>query len=278
MRIVDTLVTSEDPIPDGVPNPIHETEGADAAGYAGALVSGIRTYGWAADTITKALGETWRESGWVDYSLRRPLFADEVLNIILEEDNDHWSISCVAGEDEKRVVLDGTAGLGNAAWLDELEPPEPGVMQPQPESLPTYDLDHVPLRQPLNPLTVHLSSERSRLLVAQDLGLDTPHYISEDVEPAFVHPYFLSGRMSPLTRHNFVYGPTIHARSQIQHKREARADQDITVSAQIVDAYDRKGHWYQVLDGIVTDGEGDVALIRHHTIFRPRPAQQSAKK
>ncbi len=278
MRIVDTLVTSEDPIPDGVPNPIHETEGADAAGYAGALVSGIRTYGWAADTITKALGETWPESGWVDYSLRRPLFADEVLNIILEEDNDHWSISCVAGEDEKRVVLDGTAGLGNAAWLDELEPPEPGVMQPQPESLPTYDLDHVPLRQPLNPLTVHLSSERSRLLVAQDLGLDTPHYISEDVEPAFVHPYFLSGRMSPLTRHNFVYGPTIHARSQIQHKREARADQDITVSAQIVDAYDRKGHWYQVLDGIVTDGEGDVALIRHHTIFRPRPAQQSAKK
>lgn len=278
MRIVDTLVTSEDPIPDGVPNPIHETEGADAAGYAGALVSGIRTYGWAADTITKALGETWPESGWVDYSLRRPLFADEVLNIILEEDNDHWSISCVAGKDEKRVVLDGTAGLGNAAWLDELEPPEPGVMQPQPESLPTYDLDHVPLRQPLNPLTVHLSSERSRLLVAQDLGLDTPHYISEDVEPAFVHPYFLSGRMSPLTRHNFVYGPTIHARSQIQHKREARADQDITVSAQIVDAYDRKGHWYQVLDGIVTDGEGDVALIRHHTIFRPRPAQQSAKK
>ena len=273
MRIVDTLVTSEDPIPDGVPNPIHEAEGADAAGYAGALVSGIRTYGWAADTITKALGETWLQSGWVDYSLRRPLFADEVLNVVVEEQGDHWSISCVAGEEESRVVLDGTAGLGDAAWLGELEPPEPGTMQPQPESLSTYDLDHVPLRQPLNPLTVHLGSEESRLLVAKDLGLDTPHYISEDIDPAFVHPYFLSGRMSPLTRHNFVYGPTIHVRSQIQHKREATSDQDITVSAQIVDAYDRKGHWYQVLDGIVTDSEGEVALIRHHTIFRPRPAQ-----
>ena len=271
-RFIDTLVTSEDPIPDGVPNPIHEAEGADAAGYAGALVSGIRTYGWAANTITKALGKDWLESGWIDYSLRRPLFADEVLNIIVEEQDSHWSLSCIAGEEEKRVVLVGTAGPGNAVWLNEFEPPEPGTMRPQPDSLPTYDLDHVPLRQPLNPLTVHLSSEQSRLLVAKDLGLDTSHYVSEDINPAFVHPYFLSGRMSPLTRHNFVYGPTIHVRSQIQHKGEARADQDITVSAQIVDAYDRKGHWYQVLDGIVTDSEGEVALIRHHNIFRPRPA------
>jgi hypothetical protein len=271
-RFIDTLVTSEDPIPDGVPNPIHESAGADAAGYAGALVSGIRTYGWAANTITKALGKEWLESGWIDYSLRRPLFADEVLNIMVEQQDNHWSLSCIAGEEKKRVVLVGTAGLGNAVWLDELEPPKPGTMQPQPASLPSYDLDHVPLRQPLNPLTVHLSSEQSRLLVAKDLGLDTSHYVSEDINPAFVHPYFLSGRMSPLTRHNFVYGPTIHVRSQIQHKCESRADQEITVSAQIVDAYDRKGHWYQVLDGIVTDSEGEVALIRHHNIFRPRPA------
>ena len=76
--------------------------------------------------------------------------------------------------------------------------------------------------------------------------------------------------MAPLTRHNFTYGPTIHVRSQIQHVREARADAAFVVGAQIVDAYERNGHWYQVLDGIVSDDHGVLAMLRHHTIFRPR--------
>jgi hypothetical protein len=270
MRFSETIVTTQDPPPDGVPNPIHETEGADAAGYAGALVSGVRTYGWVADTITKVLGEGWLERSWVDFSLRRPLFADELLNIVIEQVDDHWSISCSVGEDEERIVLDGTAGIGDAAWLHEFNAPAPAPMQDQPDTLPSYDLEHVPLHQPLNPLTVHVSSDMARKLVAEDLGLNTAHYLREDAGSAFIHPYFLAARMSPITRHNFVYGPTIHARSQIQHRREARADQDITVGAQIVDAYDRKGHWYQVLDGIVTDSDGTIALIRHHSIFRPR--------
>ena len=75
--------------------------------------------------------------------------------------------------------------------------------------------------------------------------------------------------MAPLTRHNFTYGPTIHVRSQIQHLAEAKADNEITVGAQIVDAYERD-HWYQVLDGIVSQQQQEIARIRHHTIFRPR--------
>jgi hypothetical protein len=268
-RFINSIVATEDPPPDGVPNPIHATDGADAAGYSGALVAGVRTYGWAADTVTQALGEAWLDSGWIDYSLRRPLFAGELLNIQVERDGDHWSVSCSAGA-EKRIVLDGFAGLGEAAWLDELEPPAPAPAKAQPETLPGYDLDHVPFRQPLNPLTVYVSSDAARAMVSQDLGLKTMRYVNEQDTPSFIHPYFLAARMAPLTRHNFVYGPTIHVRSQIQHRREAQADRDITVRAQIVDAYDRNDHWYQVLDGGVTDERGELALIRHHTIFRPR--------
>ena len=77
-------------------------------------------------------------------------------------------------------------------------------------------------------------------------------------------------RIAPLTRHNFTYGPTIHVRSQIQHLRESRSDRTITVGARIVDAYDCNDHWYQVLDGVVTDDDGELCRIRHHTIFRPR--------
>ena len=81
--------------------------------------------------------------------------------------------------------------------------------------------------------------------------------------------------MAPLTRHNFTYGPTIHVRTQIQHRGPARAEQEVVVGARIVEVYDRKDHWYQVLDGLVvgdggTPGCPELARIRHHSIFRPR--------
>ncbi|MFP6809302.1 MAG: hypothetical protein VB957_19270 [Pseudomonadales bacterium] len=267
-RFVDSVVTTADPPPSGVPNPIHATDGADAAGYAGALVAGVRTYGWLVDTVLKALGENWLNNGWIDYSLRRPLYAGEVLEIVVEHVDGTWLITCSAG-DEKRTVLDGTAGLGNAPWLGELEPPKSTAPLDKRESLPGYDLDNVPIRQPLNPLKVYVSSDTAKKMVAEDLGLNTARYLDSKT-PAPIHPYFLAGRIAPLTRHNFVYGPTIHVRSQIQHRREALADQEITVGAQIVDAYEKKDNWYQVLDGTVTDSAGEIALIRHHTIFRPR--------
>jgi len=269
-RFVNSVVATADPPPSGVPNPIHAADGADAAGYTGALVAGVRTYGWAVDTIRNALGDIWLDSGWIDYTLRRPLFAGEVLTIVVEQIGGSWSLTCSAGEEPERIVMDGFVGLGDADWLNELEPPQHAQMAEQPEVLPRYDLDHVPLRQPLNPLTVYVSSNAARKMVAEDLGLDSSRYLAANNKPSFIHPYFLAGRMAPLTRHNFVYGPTIHVRSQIQHRREARADQEITVGAQIVDAYDARGHWYQVLDGRVTDTAGEIALIRHHTIFRPR--------
>ena len=55
----------------------------------------------------------------------------------------------------------------------------------------------------------------------------------------------------------------------------ARADQEVVVGARIVEVYDRKDHWYQVLDGLVVGGGGapgsaELARIRHHSIFRPR--------
>ena len=45
----------------------------------------------------------------------------------------------------------------------------------------------------------------------------------------------------------------------------------IIIGAHIVQAYERKGHWYQILDGMVTgEGNRELARLRHTTIFRPR--------
>ncbi len=313
--IVGQVVATPDPPPTGIRNPIHDADGAGGAGYAGALVAGVRTYGWAAQTIVAALGPAWLDTGWADISLRRPLFAGERVTITLtpppsrdgdaaraddaetDGSTDAWGVTCRAEpavtdggttvdgstSGEARVVLDGHAGLGDAPWYGEIAPPPPAPGHEPPEIRPTYDLRSVPIGEPLRPLAAYVKADAARQLLTDDLGLTDPRELAPylDDEPPRVHPYFLAGRMAPLTRHNFTYGPTIHVRTQIQHRAAVRADRKVTVGAAIVDAYDRNDHWYQVLDGIVTadtrtadDGTTEagttLAVIRHHTIFRPR--------
>lgn len=267
----EVVLTTADPPPKGVPNPIHDGEGAAAAGYSGALVAGVRTYGWAVQVISRAIGEEWYDSGWVDFQLRRPLFAGEDLQIEVQPDGSQWTLRCwVDGPEGERVVLDGSAGLGEAEWLSELNPPASAAAAEAPAEKPGYTLDTIPLREPLTPLGAYVTGTAALDMVKQDLriaGSAVDRYTGENAQ---VHPYFLAGRMAPLTRHNFTYGPTIHVRSQIQHLRSPAADREFVVGAQIVDAYERKGHAYQVLDGVVTDDTGEVCRIRHHTIFKPR--------
>ncbi len=269
-----TYIATPDPPPTGVRNPIHDSDGADAAGYAGALVAGVRTYGWTALTLQEELGAEWLGDGWVDFTLRRPLYAAESLAIELAASENRCQFEGFAGNGEdSRVVIEGQAGLGKASWYGVLDPPgDEGFVDRALSSnpLPSYSLDTVPLRQPLAPLSAYVNASAARRMVSEDLGVDVDFYEVNDKRLQPVHPYFLAARIAPLTRHNFTYGPTIHVRSQIQHLRPAYAERTFTVGAQIVDAYDRKGHWYQVLDGSVRDDEGEVARIRHHTIFSPR--------
>ncbi|MCP3993211.1 MAG: MaoC family dehydratase [Actinomycetia bacterium] len=276
--VVEKRVATPDPPPTGIPNPIHDAEGADDAGYAGALVAGVRTYGWAAHTIAKALGHSWLASGWVDFSLRRPLFAGEELTTTVSDPapgaDGPWPVECIGrGQGGERVVLDGEAGLGPAPWASQLDPPPPTPGVDPPAVRPTYDLTTIPFHEPLHPLRVHVTAEAARRLITDDLGLDIDDQRHQGPGPTAVPipPHYLAGRMAPLTRHNFTYGPTIHVRSQIQHRAIPRPGQDITVGARFVDAYARNDHWYQVLDGLVSGNiDGELALIRHHTIFRPR--------
>lgn len=260
------VVATPDPPPSGVPNPVHSAEGAAAAGYAGALVAGIRIYGWAAEVVVERLGAAWLESGWADVTLRRPLFAGEEVTVTVGAPGDAVGEGCaVEVRTADRVVLDGRVGSGTAVWASSIAPPAFAPAEDPPAVRPGYDLVSAPIGVPLRPLGVTVDERAARRLATADLGLE-----GSAVPVDRLHPWFLAGRMAPLTRHNFTYGPTIHVRSQIQHVGPARLG-EIVVGAVIREVYDRNGHAYQVLDGSVTDGDGaGVARIRHHTIFRPR--------
>jgi hypothetical protein len=268
--VIRSVTATPDPPPVGIPNPIHAADGASSAGYAGALVAGVRTYGWVAEAVIEVLGPGWLDDGWADVTLRRPLFAGDVVTITIgprSAADGAVDVSAAVGD---REVLLGAVGLGSAAWAGELAPPEPTPAMEPPDVRPTYTIDDAPVGQPLRPLGAFVSVDAARRLSLDDLGQTTSH-----VADGRLHPWFLAARMAPLTRHNFTYGPTIHVRTQIQHRGPAQAAQEVVVGARIVEAYERKGHWYQVLDGLVVGDGGapgcrELARLRHHSIFRPR--------
>lgn len=277
-RVERTVIATPDPPPTGIPNPIHADDGASGAGYKAALVAGVRTYGWVADAVRAAAGDGWLHDGWADITLRRPLYAGEAVRIDIVpaaardaagDGSAPCTVQAAVHEAEAvRVVLDGTAGTGRAPWFDEIDPPPPGPAQDPPPIRPVYDLDGVPMRQPLRPLGAYVTAARARELATVDLGRP-----DSDLPDGLVHPYFLAARMAPLTRHNFTYGPTIHVRTQIQHLAPAEAERSYVINAWIVQAWARNDHWYQVLDGCLVAGEDpavEVARLRHTTIFRPR--------
>jgi len=273
--VVRSVTATPDPPPVGVANPIHGADGALAAGYAAALVSGVRTYGWVAEAVVEVLGPSWLDDGWADVSLRRPVFAEDLVIIAVgptgsASDSSEDGALAVRASVGDRVVLDGAVGLGTARWAPAIDPPPPALAE-EPASLrPTYTVDDAPIGRPLRPLGAYVSPDAARRISLDDLGQSRSH-----VPDDRLHPWFLAARMAPLTRHNFTYGPTIHVRTQIQHCSPAHADQEVVVGARLVEVYDRKDHWYQVLDGVVVGDGGapgcrEIARLRHHTIFRPR--------
>jgi hypothetical protein len=275
-HVIRSVTATADPPPVGIANPIHAEDGARSAGYVGALVAGVRTYGWVAEAVVEVLGSAWLDDGWADVTLRRPLYAGELVTITVaprgsaaggSDDAGTRAVSATVGE---RVVLDGAVGRGPASWAGDIDPPEPGPALDPPAVRPTYTIDSAPVGEPLRPLGVYVSTDDARRLSGRDLG-----QTSSQVPDGQLHPWFVAARMAPLTRHNFTYGPTIHVRTQIQHRGSARAEQEVVVGARIVEVYERKDHWYQVLDGLVVGDGGapgcaEMARIRHHTIFRPR--------
>jgi hypothetical protein len=146
--------------------PIHADDGAAAAGYQGALVAGVRTYGWVADAVRALVGRRWLAEGWADITLRRPLFSGETLQIDIDPtaadpETDQrgtaestnvrrWAVRAGVGTD--RVVLEGEVGVGEAPWLADIDPPPFGPAEDPPPLRPTYTLDTVPYGMALRPL------------------------------------------------------------------------------------------------------------------------------
>ena len=266
-RTAERRITAfmEDPDAARPGNPIHSTSGGTEYGYAGALVGGVTIYGWTTPAIIEALGGRWLDHGWCEVTFRRPTYpGDEMAARLTEQTDGTFELRMTNQEGASCIV--GAAGLGDAPWLGQLLTPDRLEAEPRPESLPGLTLDNAPVGKDLRPLAVAVTAQDARHYASEQARDQHPLY--QNGRPR-LHPGWLAARSAPLLHHSFEYAPSIHVRSHIQHLAPAFAGQTVTVAGRCVEAYERKGHHYIVVDGLIMAEDGaPLARVRYTEIFR----------
>ena len=273
-RFAENVITAflDGPDSPDISNPIHSTEVAKDYGYQAALVGGVTVWGWATPTILEALGERWLEDGWARVRFRRPTYPGDVLTVRVEQnDSGSWDFRMTKPDGED--ALAGEVGLGKAEWFGELARSERVVAEERPAELPRMTLELAKAAGDIRPMATEISVEEALQYMAEKQRSELPLFVG--ARPR-VHPGWIAGRMIRLLHHTFDYGPAIHAGSHIQHLAPFEAGQTITQAARIVDAYERKGHHYAVVDGMLIGEDGtELVRLRHTTIFQVAKRDQA---
>jgi RimJ/RimL family protein N-acetyltransferase len=251
-----------------ISNPIHSTAVARTYGFRGPLVGGVSVYGWCVPVILQALGDRWLSDGWIDLAFRRPVYPGDRLTIAISESESGGRLLQVHNQDGE-ACLRGSLGLGRAAWLDELALPVRRQAEPRPAQLPELTLDVAPVGQDLRPMPHEYRPETMAAYLDEKLQDADPRWRGPG---ALLHPGWIAAQMTPMLHHSYDYGPAIHTRTQAQHLSLAFADQTVTFAGGFVQAFERKGDHYAVIDGVMLGADGaELARLRHTTIFHVAP-------
>lgn len=252
-----------------ISNPIHSTEVAAQYGFEAALVGGVTVYGWFTPAIRQLLGDAWLTEGWSDVRFRRPVYPGMEMTARAERTAGGMDLKMLLPDGDSAIV--GSGGLGAAPWFEELTASPQQDAEPRPETLPILTLEAAPSNAALRPMPVPYSVEDATAY-ATNLQKDASGRFTG--EGALVHPGWIAARMTPLLKHSFEYGPSIHIRSQVQHLAPARAGQSFTMVGTFLRAYEQNGHHVAELDGSLLAEDGtECARMRHTTIFSIRPPQ-----
>jgi acyl dehydratase len=253
----------EDPDNMNIGNVIHANQGAREYGYKAALVGGVTVYGWTVPAVLQALGPEWLDDGWVDVSFRRPTYPGDEMTARVTERDGGFDLTMTNQDGE--TCLSGEVGLGKALWFADLRSPSRRAAEPRPPETPQLTLEVAPVGQDLRPMAVPLSKEDAASFAREREQDDDAAYRGDTPR---IHPGWLAARMTPLIHHSYTYGPAIHARSHIQNLAPAFAGQKVTVAGNFREAFERKGHSYGIVDGVILSEDGrELARLRHTTIF-----------
>lgn len=245
-------------------NPIHSGSGAREFGYRAALVGGVNVYGFAVPAIIEALGMEWLDHGWAEVEFRRPVYPDELLEVVIEESG-ALEVRGPSGD----VRLRGRIGLGNAPWIAALHAPTRVSPESAADPLPPLTPENVPVGRDLRARALTLTPEVALAFCLEKQGEVLPCFSGSG---ARAHPAWLASQPIHLLHHSYSYGPAVHTASRIQHCAPILVGADLVIAGRCVEAFARKGHEYIVNDVGILGATGDLlALFRHTAIYRLAP-------
>ncbi len=222
-------------LPEHARNPIHTDEGAQAAGFARALVAGVTTYAYLTHPVVAAWGLEWVRSGGGEVRFRRPVFAHDHLRCTPVVDADSVSIHAITDEPDQPRAIFQVARHGGA----------PAAMRPG-EALTDR---HIPLDGEWG------SDYGSR--AGDDFALFAEHGI--------VHPAVWPALANQVVHTSVARGSWIHTRSIVRHHALARAGAIADVSAVVVRRFQSHGE-RAVLDVQISVEGVLVATLEHEAI------------
>jgi acyl dehydratase len=241
VRAVNTASDSE--------NKIHDNQVAAEYGFSGGLVPGVTVYGYLASAVIEHFGPQWLARGAMDVRFFQPFYEGEQVAISIE-DGEHGRIKVQAG-------LRASA----TAWLFDAPVPED---YPAKQSMP----DRVPpSRETVRTGTILGTLTKTIDLSEQGLSAPLEAFIGEERQ---AHPAQILGLANEILMSNYILGPWIHSSSEVRNASPVRDGEQLQVRGKIVDAYERKGHEFVVLDVAILSADRLASRIRHTAIWQPR--------
>ena len=242
-------------------NKIHDDEVARRFGFGGGLVPGVDVFAYMTHLPLRRFGRAWLERGSAECRFMKPVYDGEIATVTASETADGLAIE---------VASRGELCAAGAASLSETPPPVPAVdtrrKSVPPQERPPADETTLAPGTPLaiRPLVVTPDYAAQYL---RDLRETDPLYAAERLG----HPGLILRGMNWALTHNVVLGPWIHVGSKVQHFSTIAIGEELSVAATVSANYERKGHRFVELDGVVlANGTRPVAHIVHTAIYQPR--------
>jgi acyl dehydratase len=241
-------------------NKIHDDAVARRFGFSGGLVPGVDVLAYMLHLPVAKWGRAFLERGLIEARFLKPVYDGEIADVMAIESDGGLSIEV---ESRSEFCATGSASL--------------------PTSAPSFSLDDftevaaVAERKPVNANSYQVGKWLGTLPRgwAGDAAKEYLHDIRERDEiyarEGLGHPGLLQRVMNKALVDNAILGPWIHVGSRMQLLSAARSGDELAARAKVTGNYEKKGHRFVELDGlVVANGKTPVAHCRHIAIYQPR--------
>jgi len=240
-------------------NKIHDDAVAQRFGFAGGLVPGVDVYAYMAHLPVARWGRDFLQHGSLEARFLKPVYDGETATVTATEADGGLAIEV---KSRGELCATGHAAMPHtpAPALDAFE--EVAAVA---ERVPADEVSlSIGRRLGIKPLAI--TAEWAARYI-EDVRERDPLYLREGLSHAGQLPRLLNWALT----HNVVLGPWIHVASKTDHFAAARIGDELTVRAKVTANYEKKGHRFVDLDGLVlANATTPVARIAHTAIYRPR--------